>query len=73
MKRKIKINVRKEMKEREKGKDNNIVRTVCIHALSTGSFDLSQDFEGFMSLYHLTTSRVLTFPKSLLLQNLSTE
>lgn len=48
MKRKIKINVGKEMKE--SGKGNNIVWTVCAYTLSTGSFDLFQDFEGFMSL-----------------------
>lgn len=33
------------MKERERGKDNNIVLTVCVHTLSTGSFDLCQDFD----------------------------
>lgn len=38
------------MKERERGEDNNIVWTICVHALSAASFDLCQDFEGFMSL-----------------------
>lgn len=50
MKRKIKINAGKEIKEKERGKDNNVVWTVCVHPLSTGSFDLCQDFEGFLNL-----------------------